>query len=478
MIDAENSSWVALSFSPQPDLLEVYVVDESTLLSQGQNAAVQIDVYDEKMISIPSGETYCIVHAEWDVRKGTGGDAYYYFKTVSSVERETGPKPMTGTAINIDSHNYFIEGTPSKELPLGYNYAGVLNARQAGSAGIEGCLFYKSNGWLPAVYVYMPMTICREYSENGMISYVMKEEYFYVPWVMSSDEEVVFGNKVMTMADVIRISATRGTDLAWANLEDYYSIMPYSGRHCRHYFIDGSDFSLRVEGPPPQQDGTGGSISSAVLVHQATHEAIDIRTGDLDAFRGKYRTRNTGSTFHVEYVRDNGPFRFSGENAADGRKDIMLIDSYEEFKKHLYSPEELQSGVREGSTASIDDLTARYTEEWFADHQLIVASLLEGSGSTRLKVVDLKQSGSTLTVDIDRLCPEAFTTDMAGWEILIEIDRSLPENTKLDLTVGPGGSGSGNTSVEPLVVQSLVIDTYAQGENLHHITNRALIETA
>ncbi len=357
----------------------------------------------------------------------------------SPPDPETDPEPAVRPYISIDSHRYYRQDNTTKDLPLGYNFSGSLVSSQTNDTEIVGSPYFTGNGLTPAIYVYMPVTICRESSWNGMISYIMMQEYCYVPWIMGTDEGLTSGSRSMTMTDVIRLSSTKGTGLTWADLADYFSTMPYSEKYCRHYFIAGSDFSLRVEGTPPQLDGTGGSISSAVLVHQATHEAIDIRTGDLDAFRGKYRTRNTGSTFHVEYVRDNGPFRFSGENAADGRKDIMLIDSYEEFKKHLYSPEELQSGVREGSTASIDDLTARYTEEWFADHQLIVAGLLEGSGSTRLKVVDLKQSGSTLTVDIDRLCPEAFTTDMAGWQILIEIDRSLPENTKLDLTVGPGG---------------------------------------
>ena len=103
VVDVDNSSWVALSFSQQPDLLEVYVVDESTLLGQGQSAAAQIGVYDEKMISIPSGETYCIVHAEWAVRKGTGGNAYYYFKTVSSVEPDDPVEAPTVQSLVIDT---------------------------------------------------------------------------------------------------------------------------------------------------------------------------------------------------------------------------------------------------------------------------------------------------------------------------------------------------------------------------------------
>ena len=375
----------------------------------------------------------------------------------SPPDPETDPEPAVRPYISIDSHRYYRQDNTTKDLPLGYRFSGSLYAAQTNDTELVGSPYFTGNGLTPAIYVYMPVTICRESSQNGTISYIMAQEYCYVPWIMGTDEGLTSGSRTMTMTDVIRLSSTKRTDLTWADLADYFSTMPYSEKYCRHYFIAGSDFSLRVEGTPPQLDGTNGTVLRAELVHQSTYESMDIRTKDVEAFVKKHSARSGSLPFHAEYIRDNGLFTFYRDGEFRPYEDIRLIDSYDEYKSHLRAPAELIPVAREGTTITTDVLKARYTEEWFKDHQLIVVGLLENSGSTRLKVVDLDQSGNSMVVEIDRLTPEFFTTDMAGWQIMIELDRCLPEDTKLELTVDSNFAGGGTANVEVPAVQSLVI---------------------
>jgi len=68
------------------------------------------------------------------------------------------------------------------------------------------------------------------------------------------------------------------------------------------------------------------------------------------------------------------------------------------------------------------DAIADYTDAFFLENVLVVAELVERSGSNRHRVERIDESGN---IFIERLLPEMGTADMASWSIVIEIDRSL-----------------------------------------------------
>ena len=65
-----------------------------------------------------------------------------------------------------------------------------------------------------------------------------------------------------------------------------------------------------------------------------------------------------------------------------------------------------------------------YDDAWFAEHQLIVVPVDEGSGSVRHEVA-LVTKGKIV---INRKSPEIGTCDMASWRIFIEVDKGFSED--------------------------------------------------
>ncbi|MCC8196839.1 MAG: hypothetical protein LIO49_08630 [Ruminococcus sp.] len=68
-------------------------------------------------------------------------------------------------------------------------------------------------------------------------------------------------------------------------------------------------------------------------------------------------------------------------------------------------------------------LTAKYTDEWFQNNDLILVLLEEPSGSINPVVTDVtRDEDRNYTVSINDDKPEAYTDDMAYWYVLVEIN--------------------------------------------------------
>ena len=141
----------------------------------------------------------------------------------------------------------------------------------------------------------------------------------------------------------------------------------------------------------------------------------------------KHKERSVG--FNAEYVRDNGPFTI-GELEL-----VYIFNSYDEYLEHLYDDGNLSSQVYEGSSIGMDEIMHRYTETWFKEHQLLVFGMLENSGSIRFNVDKLWQASDIVIIDIERIVPSELTADLAGWEVLIEIERCIPEGSEFMLNI-------------------------------------------
>jgi len=68
------------------------------------------------------------------------------------------------------------------------------------------------------------------------------------------------------------------------------------------------------------------------------------------------------------------------------------------------------------------DKTAKYNDNFFTDNFLVIVFLEEISGSNRHNVESVDEYGNIV---IEQLIPEIGTSDMATWNIIIELNNSF-----------------------------------------------------
>ena len=159
-------------------------------------------------------------------------------------------------------------------------------------------------------------------------------------------------------------------------------------------------------------------------------KALDFHVGYDDGTKTVYISgasgyeEETGSEqipFEAQIIRTNGY-----HDGAEYPK-VTLADSAEELNRYYEEYQDLydfshKETVYSDTTIGFADAIDRYDSAWFADHQLIVVLLEEGSGSVRHRVAEVK-GGTAPEVSISRMVPEVGTDDMAQWHILIEVER-------------------------------------------------------
>ncbi len=140
------------------------------------------------------------------------------------------------------------------------------------------------------------------------------------------------------------------------------------------------------------------------------------------AYYGFYAeyTPAQGAQFEARYIRTNGYH--------DGTEypRTVLIESREALEKYYEDNKELydlahKEKVYSDTTVGFADAMEEYSEEWFADHVLLIVLLEEGSGSVRHEVTCVTEN----SVTIKRIVPEVGTDDMAEWHVLIELGRDF-----------------------------------------------------
>ena len=108
--------------------------------------------------------------------------------------------------------------------------------------------------------------------------------------------------------------------------------------------------------------------------------------------------------FKAEYIRINW---------IEGRSDVNVINSVNEYIKHA-------------NQTNVVGAAIMYTELFFMQKYLVIVSLEESSGSIRHRVDNVHENGEII---ITRLIPEIGTADMAGWDIIIELDKEFTADT-------------------------------------------------
>lgn len=109
------------------------------------------------------------------------------------------------------------------------------------------------------------------------------------------------------------------------------------------------------------------------------------------------------------------------------------------------------------------DATADYTAEWFEGNVLIMAKLIEGSGSISHEVTGVRKSGNNISVSIERIAPEIGTCDMAGWHIMMGISKADYAGCTVSLEVGADPyvvtvQGSNFAGIDPSIIRTDIID--------------------
>lgn len=103
-------------------------------------------------------------------------------------------------------------------------------------------------------------------------------------------------------------------------------------------------------------------------------------------------------------------------------KSVAELESFQ--KKHeVYS-----GGQQMLSIENFNGYAKKLDEKFFDEKILLAIHIQSGSGSDSFYVSDISTEGSCLTVGVSSLLHPpmtAFTTDMASWHMVVEIDRNL-----------------------------------------------------
>ena len=130
---------------------------------------------------------------------------------------------------------------------------------------------------------------------------------------------------------------------------------------------------------------------------------------------------NQGSTiwplnYDVQYVRTDN----FGDYASSPTVTVILSRS--ELEQYGAHPGAIRSETYTHPSDTFRNATQKYTDAFFQSKYLVIVSVVETSGSISHNVESISENGS---ITIRRFVPEIGTSDMAQWEIIIELDATF-----------------------------------------------------
>ena len=125
--------------------------------------------------------------------------------------------------------------------------------------------------------------------------------------------------------------------------------------------------------------------------------------------------------FQAQYIRTDGYRENAEYPAVTVIHSRQELESYYEANKDLYDLERRKEVYSDTSIGFLDACD-QYDDAYFAQSELVLILLEEGSGSVRHQVSSVwRQDGLRITVE--RQVPEVGTCDMAQWHIFLEIPK-------------------------------------------------------
>ena len=146
----------------------------------------------------------------------------------------------------------------------------------------------------------------------------------------------------------------------------------------------------------------------------------------------------------VQYVRTNGDYESHGKLVVIETK-AQLDKYYEEnrVEGENYAPGKFAFDSGWDESRSFAEAMQKYDDTFFEDNLLVLAILVEPSGSNRHEVAGMTGN----TIHVKRLLPEMRTADMASWHIMVEISRANWDGNEFGLEIMDDNSIEGISGI-------------------------------
>ena len=123
---------------------------------------------------------------------------------------------------------------------------------------------------------------------------------------------------------------------------------------------------------------------------------------------------------NVQYIKTNW---VSGTN-----RTTIVISSIEELRNYVETNIEKYGLERKttfysDTTKGFEDAIEKYDEEYFRNNNLVLVLLEESSGSIRHNLEKFDINNNIIEISIVKKIPDICTCDMAGWHIIIEVNK-------------------------------------------------------
>ena len=125
---------------------------------------------------------------------------------------------------------------------------------------------------------------------------------------------------------------------------------------------------------------------------------------------------------YTQYIR-------TGYSSLDA-DNYQIITSYSELNWYYQNNKDICNLERNDPGNAIDltigflDAIDKYNTKWFEENALVLIPLIESSGSITHTITSYNIIAGTLMINIESIVPEVCTDDMAGWHLIMEVNKS------------------------------------------------------
>lgn len=168
-----------------------------------------------------------------------------------------------------------------------------------------------------------------------------------------------------------------------------------------------------------------GCQKPAAPVSQPAGESS--RYAETSAYTVSYISTGYSTQESLWAGADNTGLADAGERRHIPVRRIDSIEALQEFLEEYGEWPDYSSYINFGAVIPLSKTTEAFDYRYFKDHTLLVLYLTENSGSNRHQIDRVGIDGDTLFVRVSVIVPEMGTCDMAGWFILLELDKAFAE---------------------------------------------------
>ena len=148
----------------------------------------------------------------------------------------------------------------------------------------------------------------------------------------------------------------------------------------------------------------------------------------------------------AQYVRANGPYDEPKKQKTVVIESKKQLEAYYRANRNpqqeSWEPGKYNFDYAHDGSKSFAEVMTRYDEAFFAGYLLVLAILVEGSGSYRHIVTGVEGN----VINIRKIVSYPATADMAGWHIMVEISREDRDGTEFALAVTEGDTAAARSA--------------------------------